>query len=98
MPLEERTLKQPQSKTPSGGEWFPQSPFLLPLPCSVRILQGGVLLSFAVKVWGVHVCVFKCVCVDMPVFRSPLLQLCVLVTAAYCIRIAVVVCVDMQQV
>lgn len=39
-----------------------------------------------------------CVCVDMPIFRSPSLQLCGLVTAAYCIRIAVVVYVDMQQV
>lgn len=39
-------------------------------------------------------CVFKCVCVDMPIFRSPLLKLCLLVTTAYCIRITVVFYVD----
>lgn len=42
-------------------------------------------------------CVFKCVCVDLPVSRSPLLKLCVLVAAAYFIRIAIVVYVDSRS-
>lgn len=42
----------------------------------------------------VYLSVCVCVCVDVPIFRSPLLKLCLLVTTAYCIRITIVFYVD----